>query len=104
MTVLVAPFKTVTWVVQHIPILRGILGGMLIAVPVQVRGTIDKPIVVPLGPAAVGSRALEILGNTLKLPGQAINLVAPPAEARRSRQQRSTRRRPVRVLVHSPAA
>jgi AsmA-like protein len=79
MTVLVAPFKTVTWVVQHIPILRGILGGMLIAVPVQVHGTVDKPIVVPLGPTAVGSRLLDILGNTLKLPGQAINLVAPPA-------------------------
>jgi len=79
MTVLVAPFKTVTWVISHIPILRGILGGMLIAVPVAVHGTIDNPIVVPLGPAAVGSRLLDILGNTLKLPGKAINLVAPPA-------------------------
>ena len=91
MTVLVAPFKTVTWVIQHMPILRSILGGMLIAVPVQVRGTIDKPIVVPLGPTAVGSRVLDILGNTLKLPGQAINLVTPPA---RGTQQplRSSRR------------
>jgi hypothetical protein len=79
MTVLVAPFKTVTWVVQHIPILRSILGGMLIAVPVHVGGTISKPVVVPLGPRAVGARVLDILGNTLKLPGQAINLVAPPA-------------------------
>ena len=79
MTVLVAPFKTVTWVISNIPILRGILGGMLIAVPVAVHGTIEKPVVVPLGPAAVGSRLLDILGNTLKLPGKAINLVAPPA-------------------------
>jgi hypothetical protein len=78
-TVLVAPFKTVTWVIQHMPILRSILGGMLIAVPVQVRGTISKPVVVPLGPTAVGSRLLDILGNTLKLPSQAINLVTPPA-------------------------
>jgi uncharacterized protein YhdP len=78
-TVLVAPFKTVTWVIGNIPILRGILGGMLIAVPVQVRGTIDKPVVVPLGPTAVGSRLLDIMGNTLKLPGDAINLVTPPA-------------------------
>jgi hypothetical protein len=80
-TVLVAPFKTVSWVIEHIPILRSILGGMLIAVPVAVHGTIDKPIVVPLGPQAVGSRLLDILGNTLKLPGDAINLVAPPASA-----------------------
>jgi hypothetical protein len=48
---------------------------------VAVHGTIDKPIVVPLGPQAVGSRLLDILGNTLKLPGDAINLVAPPASA-----------------------
>jgi hypothetical protein len=80
-TVLVAPFKTVNWVVRHIPILGGILGGVLIAVPVHVGGTISKPDIVPLGPRAVGSRLLDILGNTLKLPGQAINLVTPPANA-----------------------
>jgi hypothetical protein len=34
---------------------------------------------VPLGPTAVGSRVLDILGNTLKLPGEAIKLVTPPA-------------------------
>jgi hypothetical protein len=81
MTVLVAPFKTLTWTVKHIPILRSILGGMLIAVPVQLRGTLSKPVIVPLGPTAIGSRLLDIMGNTLKLPGQAINIVNPPANA-----------------------
>ena len=81
MTVLVAPFKTVSWVVGHIPILRSIFGGMLIAVPVHIGGTLSKPLIVPLGPSAVGSRLLDIMGNTLKLPGQAINIVTPPANA-----------------------
>jgi len=77
-TVLVAPFKTVSWIVAHTPILRSIFGSTFIAVPVQVRGTVDKPVVVPLGPSAVGSQAFGILINTLKLPADAINLVAPP--------------------------
>ena len=81
MTVLVAPFKTVSWVVGHTPILRSIFGGMLIAVPVHVGGTLSKPLIVPLGPRAVGSRLLDIMGNTLKLPGQAIKIVTPPANA-----------------------
>jgi hypothetical protein len=81
MTVLVAPFKTVSWVVAHIPILRSILGGMLIAIPVHVGGTLSKPLVVPLGPSAVGSRLLDIMGNTLKLPGEAIKMATPPANA-----------------------
>jgi len=79
MTVLVAPFKTVSWIVAHTPILRSIFGSTFIAVPVQVRGTLDKPVVVPLGPSAVGSQAFNILKNTLNLPADAINLVAPPA-------------------------
>jgi len=71
----------VSWIVAHTPILRSIFGSTFIAVPVQVRGTVDNPVVVPLGPTAVGSQALNILTNTLKLPVDAINLVAPPATA-----------------------
>ena len=71
---------------------------MFIAVPVQVRGTIAKPIVVPLGPTAVGSRLLDIMGNTLKLPGEAIKIVTPSANATQQ-PTTPTRARPLRVLV-----
>ena len=77
--VLVAPFKTTTSVVSYIPIIRKIFGGMLLAIPVHVGGTLDRPIVIPLGAQAVASRLVNIMGNTLRLPGDAINLVNPKA-------------------------
>ena len=81
--VLFAPLQTLNTVLSYIPILRRILGGTVLAVPVHVGGTVEKPIVVPLGLQAVGSRLIEILGNTLKLPGDLINVtpVAPPGTA-----------------------
>ena len=79
MTVLVAPFTTVDWVIRHIPILGKMLGGMLIAVPVHVGGTVDNVIVVPLGPGAVGARGVEILSNTLGIPKDVIKYASPPA-------------------------
>ena len=78
-TVLVAPFTTVDWVIRHIPILGKMLGGMLIAVPVHVGGTVDNVIVVPLGPGAVGARGVEILSNTLGIPKDVIKYASPPA-------------------------
>jgi len=79
MTVLVAPFKTLDWIINKIPIVRNILGGTLLAVPVHVGGTFDNPQVVPLGARAVGARAGEILSNTLGLPKDFIQLGTPPA-------------------------
>ena len=72
--VLVAPLQTVNWVLSYIPGLRKIFGGTILALPVHVGGTIDKPLVVPLGARAVGSRLIDILSNTLKLPGELINV------------------------------
>jgi uncharacterized protein YhdP len=72
--VLVAPLQTANWVLSYIPGLRQIFGGTILALPVHVGGTIDKPVVVPLGARAVGSRLVDIMSNTLKLPGELINV------------------------------
>jgi hypothetical protein len=72
--VLVAPLQTANWVLSYIPGLRQIFGGAILALPVHVGGTIDKPVVVPLGPKAVGSRLVDIMSNTLKLPGELIKV------------------------------
>jgi hypothetical protein len=77
--VLVAPFKVETSVLSYIPIIRKIFGGMLLAIPVHIGGTLDRPIVVPLGAQAVASRLVNIMGNTLRLPVDAINLTSPKA-------------------------
>jgi hypothetical protein len=77
--VLVAPIKTASWIVSHTPIIRSIFGGSILAIPVHVGGTIEKPRIVPLGVQAVGSRLLDILGNTVSLPKELIKVT--PADS-----------------------
>jgi hypothetical protein len=74
---LIAPVQTANWIISHIPIIRDIFGGTVLAVPVKIRGTLDKPVVVPLGAEAVGSRLVGILGNTLKLPTKLVPSSTP---------------------------
>jgi hypothetical protein len=78
LTVLVGLLTTVDRVVDAIPIVGGIFGGTMAALPVSVKGDIRNPEVVPLGPRAITSQLLGIFERTLKLPTR---LVAP-AEAK----------------------
>jgi len=78
--VLVAPFQTANWVLNAIPIIRSIFGGMIFAVPTHVGGTISSPTVVPLGPSAVGSRLVDMMSNTFNIPSDVIK-VPPPASS-----------------------
>ncbi|HKQ24876.1 MAG TPA: AsmA-like C-terminal domain-containing protein [Burkholderiales bacterium] len=75
--VLVAPLQTANYVLEHIPLLNKIFGGSVLAVPVQVSGTLTNPVVVPLGPGAVARRLTDIIGNVLKLPADAITIISP---------------------------
>ncbi len=74
---MVAPLQTATTILDRLPLLSRIFGGSVLAVPVQVGGTVENPIVVPLGPGAVVKRLTDIFGNVLKLPIDAITIVAP---------------------------
>ena len=74
LTVLVAPFSNLDQLVRKAPILGYIIGGALTSVPVGVSGDIRNPLVVPLGPRAVGSEVLGIFERTLKAP---VKLIAP---------------------------
>jgi uncharacterized protein YhdP len=65
---LVSPLTSVDWIIEHIPVVGHILQGTLVAVPVGVKGPLNDPAVVPLSPAAVGSRLGGILERTLKTP------------------------------------
>jgi uncharacterized protein YhdP len=77
MQLLVAPLRTVDWFVEKLPIVKDILGGTLVAVPVRVQGKWSDPSVVPLSPSAVGSRVVDILTRTLKLPAKLIHPFFP---------------------------
>jgi len=75
--VLVAPLQTANWILDKIPILRRIMGGTVLALPVHVGGTFKDPLVVPLGTKAVASRLTDILANTLKLPADLVHTLSP---------------------------
>jgi hypothetical protein len=77
MTVLVAPFRTIDYIIDKIPLVRYVLSGTLIAVPVKVRGNLEDPEVIPLGPGAVGSEMLGVMKRTLELPFKMINPFLP---------------------------
>ncbi len=66
--ILVAPFKTIDWVVKKIPLVRRVLQGTLIAVPVKVTGDLEDPKVSPMSASAVGSSLLDVVKRTVKLP------------------------------------
>ena len=68
LTVLVAPFKTVDRLVKALPVVRTILGGSLVSLPVRVKGAFTAPRVTPLAPSAVGEGMLNVMKRTLKLP------------------------------------
>ena len=72
---LVAPLKTVDYIVGKIPLIGNILGGHFISVPVKIEGHLDNPIVTPASPSAVGSRLTGIMKRTLELPFQIIEPV-----------------------------
>jgi hypothetical protein len=80
LTVLVAPFGTLDRMVRKTPVLGYVLGGALTSIPVGVSGDIRNPLVVPLGPRAVGSQVLGIFERTFKLPGKVVEpLSAKPS-------------------------
>jgi hypothetical protein len=72
--VLVAPFKTVDWVVKKIPLVRRVLRGTLIAVPVKVSGDLADPKVSPMSASAVGSSLFDVMKRTVKLPFELMEL------------------------------
>jgi hypothetical protein len=78
---MVAPLQTANYILEHLPLLNRIFGGSVLAVPVQISGTLKDPIVVPLGPGAVARRLTDIIGNVLKLPVEAITIISPGADS-----------------------
>jgi hypothetical protein len=77
LTVLVAPLRTVDRIINLIPLVRYILAGTLLTVPVKVSGDLKDPKVTALSPSAVGSELLGIMTRTLRLPLHIIQPLLP---------------------------
>ena len=74
MVALVAPFRTVDAVIRRIPVLRYILGGSLVSIPVGIQGNFDDPKVSVLPASEIGAEILGIIERTLKLP---VKIISP---------------------------
>jgi hypothetical protein len=74
---LIAPFRTVDTIIQRIPLLRFILGGTLVSIPVKVTGNLADPDVTPLSPEEIGSEILGLLRRTLTVPFKVIQPLLP---------------------------
>ncbi len=77
LTVLVAPFSTINWVIRNTPLIGNIMGGTLISIPVHVSGDLANPDVVFLSPTAVGTRIMNLLETFIKLPVDIISPILP---------------------------
>ncbi|MEW6666501.1 MAG: AsmA-like C-terminal region-containing protein [Thermodesulfobacteriota bacterium] len=67
---LVAPFRTMNRIVNFIPVVRTIMGGTLVSVPIKVAGPLNDPKLTPLAPSAVGKSLLDMMKRTFSLPVQ----------------------------------
>ncbi len=95
LTVAVAPFRTIDYVISKIPLVRYVLGGTLISIPVKVTGDLKDPRVTPLSPSAVGSDFLGIMKRTLDLPVRMIHPVL--AQGRGGKEYSFERAKEVRI-------
>ena len=77
LTVLVAPLRTVDRIINLIPLVRYILAGTLLTVPVKISGDLRDPKVTALSPSAVGSELMGIMTRTLRLPLHIIQPLLP---------------------------
>jgi len=70
---LVAPFRTMDRIVRFIPIVRGIMGGTLVSIPIKVSGSLDDPKFAPLAASAIGQSLTDMMKRTFNLPVQIFN-------------------------------
>jgi hypothetical protein len=77
LTVLVAPFKTIDYVVSKLPLVSYVLKDTLISIPLRITGSLDDPRIIILSPTAVGKGVLGIMKRTLLLPVKIIEPVIP---------------------------
>ena len=77
LTVLVAPFKTVDYLVSKIPLVNYVFKDTLISIPLKITGTLGNPDIFVLPPAAVGQGVLGMMVRTLQLPVKIIEPIIP---------------------------
>jgi hypothetical protein len=78
---LVAVLRPVDEVIRQIPLVGSIFGGSLVAIPVRVTGSLERPDITYLSPEDVGMELLNVPMRILGLPMGAIRLFTPGGDA-----------------------
>jgi hypothetical protein len=73
LTVLVAPLRTVDYAIKKIPLIKHILSGTLVSIPVKIKGDLANPKVEPFAPSAVSSELTGIMKRAFRLPMEVIH-------------------------------
>jgi hypothetical protein len=74
LTILVAPFQTINFIIEHIPLVGGILGGSLYAIPLRAEGELNDPKIRLLSSSEISSRLIDTMKRTLQIP---VELIKP---------------------------
>jgi uncharacterized protein YhdP len=75
--ILVSPFNTADIVIKKIPVIRGLLGGTLVSIPIKVKGDIEDPKISYIPISAVSKKLLNTTKRVLKTPGRIIKPIIP---------------------------
>ncbi len=78
LTFLVAPFKTIDTVIQHIPLINTMLKNRLASFPVQALGKLSDPTVIPLHPSAVRKGLITLFTDLINAPTRIFTGDSPP--------------------------
>ncbi len=87
MVALVAPLRTIDAIIRKIPVVRYILRGSLVSIPVAIRGNVDDPEITVLPASEVGTEMLNLLERILKSPVKIIEPVIGGPQKGRSRDR-----------------
>lgn len=68
LTCLVAPFKTIDTIIQHIPVVNTMLSGRLLSFPAKATGSMTDPQITSIHPSAVGKGLVNMLEDIIKTP------------------------------------
>ncbi len=74
---LITVLKPVDEVIRRLPLINSLLGGTVLAIPVRITGSLDRPDVSYLSPADVGAELLNIPLRILGMPLGALRLFIP---------------------------
>jgi hypothetical protein len=79
---LVAPLKTIDFIVKNTPLVNDVLKGPVLSIPLKVKGGISNPEVTVLEPPSIGGGLLQIIENALKLP---VKIIQPVFEGKKEK-------------------